>query len=132
MQRPRQGANGRGHRRVEVGEGSGGHPSREGGGVELVVSVENQALIHDPRGAIGGDNAGEHVQKVGSQGQVVPGSDHLETQGRLVVGGDDRRYLGGEQDSPGQVCLSSVPDGARIVGTPVSYTHLTLPTIYSV
>jgi len=42
MQRAAQGADGRGHRRIKIGQGSRAHPGGKRGSVELVLGVEDQ------------------------------------------------------------------------------------------
>ena len=46
VERPLEGGESGGDGPVDVGQGGGGHPGREGGGVELVVGVEHQGHVH--------------------------------------------------------------------------------------
>src|SRR5439155_1155823 len=98
VQRPLEGADGRGDRRVHVREGGGGDACRERRGVELVIGVQDQRDVEGLHGEGAGLPAEHHVEEVGRQVQLGIRRDGDLAAAQTLPGGDQRGHLRGEPD----------------------------------
>src|SRR5215207_3217176 len=94
VQRALEGGDGGGGRGVHVGQGGRGDPAGEGGGVQGVVGVQDQDDV-EVAGDLGvGLLAGQGVEGVGRDAEVVAGLDRVRAGPQPLVGGDDLGGLG--------------------------------------
>src|ERR671910_701663 len=94
VQRALEGGDGGGGRGVHVGQGGRGDPAGEGGGVQGVVGVQDQDDV-EVAGDLGvGLLAGQGVEEVGRDAEVVAGLDRVRAGPQPLVGGDDLGGLG--------------------------------------
>ena len=98
MQGPRQGAHGRGHHRIGIGEGAGGDAGAEGAGVEAVLRVQDQAGVEDAGGQGVRLPLGKHVEEVSGVGQIVAGLNRILALADQLKGRHHRRDLGDQTD----------------------------------
>ena len=99
VKRPAEGPDPAGHGRVKVRQSGGNRPGRKGGGVELVLRVQNQRYIHRPTLKIGRslavqlvkERSGHRVLLIGVRqllflmGVEIPGQQHRPKAGRQPV-----------------------------------------------
>ena len=69
VERALQRADGAGDGGVDVGEGGCDDAGRKGGGVQLVLGVQNQRQVHGRVGGLGGLFAVQHPQEIGRVGE---------------------------------------------------------------
>jgi hypothetical protein len=91
MTGPLQGREGGDHRGVEVGQRGHRHPSREGGRVELVVGVEREDHVEDPRQLGRRLPPLQQIEELGGV-RAAPGRRHrFEPAPEALPGGDGLR-----------------------------------------
>ncbi len=89
-----QGADGRRHHGIRVGQGRADHQAAEGRGVHGVLGVQNQTHVHDVGFQRVGLFFGQHPHEVGRMGQVIARFDRLVAVTHALKGGHNRRHLG--------------------------------------
>ncbi len=96
VQRSLERTDGAGDGGVNVRESGGDDARGEGGGVELVVGVEDEGDIEGTGGGFGGLDAVEHPEEVAGVGERAVGRNDFVTLADAVVDRDDHGDLRGE------------------------------------
>src|SRR5262245_6997534 len=114
VQRALEGADGRDDGGVHVGHGGRGDAGGEGGGVELVIRVEDERHVEGLGGQRARRLAGEHAQEV--RGQALPwvGRDQGPAAADALPGGHQGGHLRGEPQGLAQRRLARVVGGIGI------------------
>ena len=93
---------------MNVRECGGDDAGGEGGGVEFVVSVEDEGDIEGPCGRFRRLDAVEHPQEIAGVRKGAIGRNDFEALANAIVNGNDHRDLGGQVVRLADICVVRV------------------------